>query len=52
MIGRNAFSVLAPVLGPQKKMALSPSATVHGGQYDTNYQVCDIRVANACGIRG
>ena len=36
-----------------KKMATSPSSTVHGGQHDTKYfEVCDIRVANACGIRG
>ena len=35
MVGTQV-SVLAPVLGPQtKKMAMSPSSTVHGGQHDT-----------------
>ena len=33
-----------------KKMAMSPSSTVHGGQQDT--KTCGIRVAIACGIRG
>ena len=38
MIGRDTFSVLAPVLGPlTKKMAMSPSSTVHGRQHDTKY---------------
>ena len=38
MIGRDTFSVLAPVLGPyRKKLAMSPSSTVHGGQHDTEY---------------
>ena len=32
------------------KLAMSPSSTVHGGQYD--HQICGIRVAIACGIRG
>ena len=32
-----------------KKLAMSPSSTVHGGQHDTKY---GFRVANACGIRG
>ena len=32
-----------------KTLAMSPSSTVHGGQYDTKYLVCDIRVAIACG---
>ena len=31
---------------------MSPSSTVHGGQYYTKYQVCDIRVSIPCGIRG
>ena len=33
-----------------QKLAMSPSSTVHGGQYDT-YQLCDIRVYSASGIR-
>ena len=38
MIGRDTFSVLAPVLGPQqKKGAMSPFPTVYGGQHDTRY---------------
>ena len=38
MIGRDTFSVPAPVLGPsQKKLAMSPSSTVHGGQHDAKY---------------
>ena len=31
---------------------MSPSSTVHDGQHDTEYKVCGIRVANACGIHG
>ena len=32
------FSPPAPVLGPeQKKVAMSSSSTVHGGQYDAKY---------------
>ena len=35
-----------------KKLAMSPSSAVHGGQHDTEYSVaCDIEVANACGFR-
>ena len=38
MIGRDAFSVLAPVLGPyQENLAMSPSSTVHGSQHDAKY---------------
>ena len=38
MIARDTFSALAPVLGPQqKKLAMSPSSTAHGGQHDTKY---------------
>ena len=38
MIGRDALSVLAPVLGPeQQKLAMSASSTVHGGQRDTKH---------------
>ena len=38
MIARGTFSELAPVLGlQQKKLARSPSSTVHGGQHDTKY---------------
>ena len=29
--------MLAPVLGPSQKMAMSPSSTLHGGHYDTKY---------------
>ena len=28
-------SPLAPILGHERKVAMSPSSTVHGGQYDT-----------------
>ena len=38
MIGRDTFSALAPVLGPQqKKLATSPSCTIHGDQDDTKH---------------
>ena len=40
MIGRDTFSALAPVLGPQQKKlasSMSPSCTVHGGQHDTKH---------------
>ena len=38
MVGRDTFLPLAPVLGPkQKKLAMSRSSTVHGGQYDNKY---------------
>ena len=37
MIDRDTFSALAPVLGPEQKMAMPPSSTVHGGQHDTEY---------------
>ena len=37
MIGRDTFSVLAPVLGPKQKKAMSPFSTIHGGQHDTKY---------------
>ena len=47
--GRGTFSALAPVLGPSKKLAMSPSSTVHGGQHDN--QACDNRVVIACRIR-
>ena len=33
-----------------KKQAMSPSSAVHGGQL--RYQICDIRVDIASGIRG
>ena len=45
MIGRDTFSVLAPVLGPlTKKMAMSPSSTVHGGQHDTQYVTFELQI--------
>ena len=37
MIGRDIFSALAPVLGLDKKMAMSASSTDDGGQHDTKY---------------
>ena len=46
----DTFSPLAPVLGSEFFFWLSPSSTVHGGQYDAKYLVGDIRVAIACGI--
>ena len=54
VVGGDTFLPLAPVLGPgQQKNGLSPSSTVHDGQYDTTYfEVCDIRVATGCGIHG
>ena len=43
MIGRDTFSALAPVLGPsQEKLVMSPSSTVHGGQYDTKYMAFEL----------
>lgn len=35
MIGRDPFWAVAPVLGRQTKLAISPSSTVHNGQDDT-----------------
>ena len=38
VIGRDTFSVLAPVLDPlTKKLAMSPSSTVHGRQHDAKH---------------
>ena len=38
VVGGGTFSPLTPVQGPeQKKVAMSSSSTVHGGQYDTKY---------------
>ena len=52
MVGGDTFSPLAPVLGLlTKKLAKSPSSTVHGGQCDAN-EGRDIRVDSARGIRG
>ena len=45
----HVFAVSASPRSWTKKVAMSPSSTVHGGQYDTK---CDIRVFIACGIRG
>ena len=37
-VGADTFSPLETVLGPkQKKLAMLPSSTVHGGQCDTKY---------------
>ena len=47
----DTFSPLAPVQGPSTKK-LAVSSTVDGGQYDTWYEVCGIRVAIAWGIHG
>ena len=52
MAGADTFSPLAPILGHEKKVAMSPSSTVHGGQYDNKYLVCNIRIDGASGIRG
>ena len=35
-----------------ERKAMSPSSTVHWGQYDTKYLVCNIRIDGASGIRG
>ena len=35
VVGGDTFSPLASVLHPEKKVAMSPSSNVHGGQYDT-----------------
>ena len=39
LVGGGTLSPLAPVLGPEPFffLAMSPSPTVHGGQYDTKY---------------
>ena len=37
VIGRDTFSVLAPVLGPSQKNGYVTSSTVHGGQHDTTH---------------
>ena len=34
---RTRFSPLASALGPEQKLAVSPSSAVRGGQYDTEY---------------
>ena len=48
VVGGDTFSPLAPILGPEKKVAMSPSLTVRGGEYDTN--MCDNRMDGASGI--
>ena len=50
-VGGDMFSPLSPILGHEKKVAMPPSSTVHGGQYDTKYLVCNIRTDGASGIR-
>ena len=52
VVGGDTFSPLPPIFGPAKKVARSPSSTVHGGQYDTKYLVCNIRIDCASGVRG
>ena len=52
VVGGDTFSPLAPILGPEKKVAMPPSSTVHGVQYDTKYLVCNIRIDGASGVRG
>ena len=43
MIGRDTLSARAPVLGPlTKKLAMSPSSTVHGGQHDAKYVTFEV----------
>ena len=42
MVGGDAFAPLALILGPVKKVAMSPSFTVRGGEYDT--KKCNIRI--------
>ena len=50
VIGRDTLSALAPVLGPQQKYDhVTLFHCCFRGQHDAKY---DIRVADACGIRG
>ena len=49
VIGRYTFSVLASVLGPSQKNGYV--ILFHCSWQSAWYQICDIRVANACGIR-
>ena len=43
MIGRDTFSVLAPVLViEQNGYACHPLPLVHGGQHDTKYMTCEL----------
>ena len=48
MVGGDPFSPLAPILGPVKKVAMSPSFTGLGGEYDT--KMYDIRIDGSRGI--
>ena len=49
---RHIFGASASPRSLPKKSTMSPSCNAHGGQHDTKYQVRDIQVAIACGIRG
>ena len=54
LVGGDTFSALAPILGPEKKVVMSTSSTVHGGQYDNKYLVCtrNSPIDGASGIGG
>ena len=55
VVGGDTFSPLAPILGPEKKVVMSPfSTTVREDQYDNKYLVCtrNVRIDGASGIRG
>ena len=54
LVGGDTFSALAPILGPEKKVVMSSSSTVHGGQYENKYLVCtrNSRIDGANGIGG
>ena len=54
LVGGDTFSALAPILGPEKKVVMSTSSTVHGGQYDDKYLVCtrNSPIDGASGIGG
>ena len=49
VVGGDTFSPLAPILGTVKKMAMSPSFSVRGGEYDTKI-MCNIRLDGASDI--
>ena len=39
VVAGDKFSPLAPILGAEKKVTMSPSPTVHEDQYDNKYLV-------------
>ena len=51
MVGADTFSPLAPVLSHERKVAMSPSFNVHGGQIDTKYTWHVTFVDGTSGIR-